>query len=67
MRVSSAARSRDGFTCVRGEYIGFKSPEMLHVWFVDHPKGAYATSMSLTPDILRRGIRKDLLEVAKNR
>ena len=29
-----------------------RTPEMLHVWFVEHPEGDYATSMGLTPDLI---------------
>jgi hypothetical protein len=28
------------------------SPEMLHVWLVDHPGGAFATAMEMEPDLL---------------
>ena len=31
-----------------------KSPEMLHVWFVDHPDGRFASGMSLPEEVLRR-------------
>jgi len=30
-----------------------RTPEMIHVWFVDHPEGAFATSMALTPQLLK--------------
>lgn len=29
-----------------------RTPEMLHVWFVAHPEGDYATSMGLTPELI---------------
>ncbi|WP_330926617.1 hypothetical protein [Candidatus Sororendozoicomonas aggregata] len=29
-----------------------RSPEMLHVWFVDHPKGDYATDMCLPAGVI---------------
>ena len=28
------------------------SPEMMHVWLVDHPGGAFATAMEIGPDLL---------------
>jgi len=28
------------------------SPEMMHVWLVDHPGGAFATAMEIDPDLL---------------
>lgn len=28
------------------------SPEMMHVWLVDHPGGAFATAMEISPDLL---------------
>ena len=31
-----------------------RSPEMIHVWLVDHPEGRFATSMSLDRQLLRR-------------
>jgi hypothetical protein len=38
--------------CVYGE-MGWKTPEMLHVWFVDHPKNQFATNMSIDPDLVK--------------
>ena len=29
-----------------------RSPEMLHVWFVDHPKGPFATQMNLPREVI---------------
>jgi len=34
--------------CVRGS-LHFESPEMLHVWFSEHPDGPFATRMELEP------------------
>jgi hypothetical protein len=64
MQMFSAVEGPDGYRCERGELSGHESPEMLHVWFVDHPEGAYATSMSLPPGILAGGIRDDLRRLA---
>ena len=30
--------------------VGQKSPEMIHVWFIEHPDGPYATGMKLSPE-----------------
>ena len=43
--------------CERGD-VRFRSPEMLHVWLVDHPKGPFATSMNLDPILLGQLLRK---------
>lgn len=47
---------RDG-TCERGEP-RHESPEMLHTWLIDHPKGPFATSMILPPEALVAGLEK---------
>ena len=60
LRISSPTDTADGPVCPEGSTETFASPEMLHVWFVDHPQGPYATSMALSPDVLARGIREDL-------
>ena len=31
-----------------------KSPEMIHVWFLDHRQGPFATQMRLSPDLLEK-------------
>ena len=41
-----------------------RSPEMLHVWFFDHPAGEFATSMWLSEELLNSGI-KQVLELQK--
>ena len=41
--------------CPAGE-LAQRSPEMMHVWFVEHPQGPFATDMSLTKEL------KDQLE-----
>ncbi len=35
-----------------------RSPEMLHVWFFDHPMGKFATQMGLPQDILNDGVQQ---------
>jgi len=39
--------------CARGEP-SVRSPEMLHVWLVDHPEGPFATRMRIAPEVLER-------------
>ncbi len=65
MRISSPHDTPSGPVCPEGATAGFKSPEMLHLWFVDHPEGTYATSMILPPAVLEGGIREDLREVGR--
>lgn len=65
MQISSARDTPDGPVCETGELAGFKSPEMMHVWFVDHPQGAFATSMQLPPAVLNGGIREDLKAITR--
>ena len=43
-----------------------RSPEMLHVWFFDHPDGRFATSMGLSEELLKSGI-KQVLDLQKER
>ena len=44
-------------TCRRG-VLSLRSPEMLHVWLLDHPRGPFSTDMvldrELLPDLLER-------------
>ena len=40
------------------QYWGSKSPEMIHVWFVDHPEGAFGTQMGVTQEIVNKGPEK---------
>ena len=44
-----SAKDENG-NCIEGD-LTYKSPQMLHVWFVDHPKGPFATQMSLPYDL----------------
>ena len=61
----SSTEGPDASVGERGELVGHESPEMLHVWFVDHTEGPYATSMRLPPEVLAKGIRADLLDLAE--
>lgn len=51
---------RDG-SCLRGEP-RHRSPEMLHTWLIDHPKGPFATSMILPPKVFVAGLEKRVRE-----
>lgn len=44
--------------CPEGHSPTHRSPEMLHVWFVDHPLGPYATSMQLPPKVLEEHLTR---------
>ena len=35
-----------------------RSVEMLHVWFLDHPRGTYASQMGLPPKVMDRLVKK---------
>lgn len=35
-----------------------RSPEMVHVWLIDHPRGPFSTGMTLPEDVLREGLAK---------
>ena len=39
--------------CAEGVF-SIRSPEMIHVWFMDHPQGPFATAMTLTPDLIEQ-------------
>jgi hypothetical protein len=43
--------------CARGKR-RVRSPEMLHVWLIDHPEGAFATRMQVRPAVLERLIER---------
>jgi hypothetical protein len=45
--------------CATG-FPNIRSPEMLHVWFFDHPEGKFATKMGLSEELLNFGIRQIL-------
>jgi hypothetical protein len=51
---------RDGH-CERGEPQS-RSPEMIHTWLIDHPKGPFATSMVLPPKVVVEGLEKRMRE-----
>ncbi len=43
--------------CKRGVAMN-RSPEMLHIWLVDHPRGPFSTSMFLEPELMRELLKK---------
>jgi hypothetical protein len=64
MQMFASKQGPDGYYCEKRELAKYQSPEMIHVWFVDHPEGPLATTMRLAPEILEKGIRPDLIELA---
>lgn len=48
-------------SCLRGEP-SYRSPEMLHTWLIDHPKGPFATSMILPPKVFVAGLENRIRE-----
>lgn len=43
--------------CASG-FHNIRSPEMLHVWFFDHPEGVFATKMGLSAELLISGVEQ---------
>ncbi|MEE2663656.1 MAG: hypothetical protein VX681_06025 [Myxococcota bacterium] len=59
LSVATATRGVGGDgDCERGAP-EHRSPEMLHVWLLEHPEGPFATSMWLRPEQLRSLIDRD--------
>ena len=50
LAVALPNRARE---CERGVPVS-RSPEMLHLWLLDHPEGLFATRMRIRPDVLER-------------
>lgn len=38
--------------CPKGQILLTSSPEMLHVWFIEHPQGRFASSMAIDESLL---------------
>jgi hypothetical protein len=55
----------EGGNCETG-FHNIRSPEMLHVWFFDHPEGRFASKMGLSAETLESGIEQ-VLELQKER
>lgn len=51
-------RDEEG-SCEAG-FPNIRSPEMLHLWFFDHPEGRFATKMGLSEQTLRFGVNEVL-------
>ena len=51
----------DGKPCKKGTP-SKRSGEMMHVWLIDHPRGPFASSMILPPDVLLPGLEKRMRE-----
>jgi hypothetical protein len=52
-RMVVVTEPSDDGSCLVGES-SFRSPEMIHVWFLDHPYGPFSTKMSLPPELLKQ-------------
>ena len=52
----------EGEPCERGVST-HRSPEMLHLWFLEHPDGPFATGMFIEPELVRETMRKRGLRV----
>ena len=57
--VLPIGRYEEGGSCEAG-FTNIRSPEMLHVWFFDHPDGRFATKMGLSEEHLKIGIKQVL-------
>lgn len=55
--VLPIGRFEEGGSCESG-FHNPRSPEMLHVWFFDHPEGRFATKMGLSEEQLKIGLRQ---------
>jgi hypothetical protein len=58
--LTVASPDEDG-SCERG-ISSYRSPEMLHVWLVDHPGGPFATRMHIPEKLLPELLEKRLAE-----
>lgn len=54
-------RPGEGGTCASGEF-GHRSPEMLHVWLIDHPQGLFSTQMTLPRKLLKKLLHAEEVE-----
>ncbi len=51
--------------CAAGDF-SHKSPEMLHVWLIDHPQGAFATNMTLPHPLLKQLLQAEEVEALEH-
>ncbi len=47
----------EGGQCMEG-VLSTRTPEMVHVWFIEHPEGRFATRMKLEPEMLRQALEE---------
>jgi len=55
--LSTGMIDEDG-KCTIGGVPRYRSPEMVHVWLIDHPRGPFSTGMTLPDAVLRAGLEK---------
>lgn len=55
--LSTGMVDRQG-RCQTGGFPINRSPEMVHVWLIDHPRGPFSTGMTLPPALLSAGLAK---------
>jgi hypothetical protein len=55
--LSTGMIDRNG-GCITGGVPIHRSPEMVHVWLIDHPRGPFSTGMTLPKDVLAAGLAK---------
>lgn len=55
--LSTGMIDEDG-KCPAGNVPLNRSPEMVHVWLIDHPRGPFSTGMTLPDAVLRAGLAK---------
>lgn len=51
--------------CSAGEF-SHRSPEMLHVWLIDHPQGPFATNMTLPHPLLKQLLHAEEVEALEH-
>jgi len=44
--------------CPENTLVSDKSYEMLHVWFVEHPKSQFSSDMVISEGVLKEGTKK---------
>jgi hypothetical protein len=55
--LSTGMFDRNG-GCITGGVPIHRSPEMVHVWLIDHPRGPFSTGMTLPQEVLAAGLAK---------
>lgn len=54
----SMGMADDNGRCSTGSVPLHRSPEMVHVWLLDHPRGPFSSGMTLPKSVLRTGLAK---------